>query len=668
MISCESPNFAAQMLRLGNISYHLPQGFLYKDISLFIDRGDKIGLCGKNGVGKSTLLGIISNQITPTEGEVTAEKKLTIGYLTQDIQIRKDVTVRAYMEGSNQEIQKMQERLSYVNDQLTERTDYESNEYSGLIEEVSEINDRLTVLDAHEFAEKIELVLKGLGFRNEDLDNLIGTFSGGWQMRVELAQLLVNNPDLLLIDEPTNHLDIVSIQWLEIYLKQFKGGLILISHDRRFLDTVTNRTIEIANQQLYDYKCNYSKYLVLHAEEMERAIQAKKNQDREIKRTEDLINKYRAKANKAAFAQSLIKKLDKVERIEIDSIERQTFNLRFALDNPSGKRVADIRELTQSYGDKQIFNKLDALLSRGDKIALLGPNGVGKSTLVKCLIDEIEYAGEVEYGHNVKIGYFAQDSPEGLDPNKTVFETVDAIAKGDKRKDIRNVLGAFLFGTDDVDKKVKVLSGGERTRLVICQLLFQDFNFLIMDEPTNHLDIQSKDILKEALNAYQGTLLLVSHDRDFLDGFSNKIWEIQEGKIREHYFGVNEFLSRLTFEGMNIDVKKPKKLSAGKAAKKAKKSEKSQISNKARFQSSKEEKTIRMRRRKLKSDLKKIEQKISGLEIQLKECTSKLEITPFDNTNAYNLALNELNESQLALDEAMVKWESISHELEVFEP
>ncbi len=656
------------MLRLGNISYHLPQGFLYKDISLFIDRGDKIGLCGKNGVGKSTLLGIISNQITPTEGEVTAEKKLTIGYLTQDIQIRKDVTVRAYMEGSNQEIQKMQERLSYVNDQLTERTDYESNEYSGLIEEVSEINDRLTVLDAHEFAEKIELVLKGLGFRNEDLDNLIGTFSGGWQMRVELAQLLVNNPDLLLIDEPTNHLDIVSIQWLEIYLKQFKGGLILISHDRRFLDTVTNRTIEIANQQLYDYKCNYSKYLVLHAEEMERAIQAKKNQDREIKRTEDLINKYRAKANKAAFAQSLIKKLDKVERIEIDSIERQTFNLRFALDNPSGKRVADIRELTQSYGDKQIFNKLDALLSRGDKIALLGPNGVGKSTLVKCLIDEIEYAGEVEYGHNVKIGYFAQDSPEGLDPNKTVFETVDAIAKGDKRKDIRNVLGAFLFGTDDVDKKVKVLSGGERTRLVICQLLFQDFNFLIMDEPTNHLDIQSKDILKEALNAYQGTLLLVSHDRDFLDGFSNKIWEIQEGKIREHYFGVNEFLSRLTFEGMNIDVKKPKKLSAGKAAKKAKKSEKSQISNKARFQSSKEEKTIRMRRRKLKSDLKKIEQKISGLEIQLKECTSKLEITPFDNTNAYNLALNELNESQLALDEAMVKWESISHELEVFEP
>ena len=639
------------MLRLGNVSYHLPQGYLYKDISLFIDRGDKIGLCGKNGVGKSTLLGIVSGQITPTEGELASEKNLSVGYLTQDIEIRKDVSARAYLESSNKEIKKLQERLDFVNQELTNRTDYESEEYMGLIEEVTEINDRLTVMDAHEFAEKIEMVMKGLGFRSEELDNLIGTFSGGWQMRIELAKLLVNNPDLLLIDEPTNHLDIVSIQWLESYLKNFKGGLVLISHDKRFLDNVTNRTIEIANQRLYDYKCNYSKYIVLHAEEMERAMQAKKNQDREIKRTEDLINKYRAKANKAAFAQSLIKKLEKVERIEIDNIERQAFNLRFMLESPSGKRVAHVKDLSQSYADKVIFREMEALLSRGDKIALLGPNGVGKSTLIKCMMEEVKYSGTIEYGHNVKIGYFAQDSAERLDPEKTVFDTVDEVAVGDKRKDIRNILGAFLFGADDVDKKVKVLSGGERTRLVICCLLFQDFNFLIMDEPTNHLDIQSKEILRDALDAYEGTLLLVSHDRDFLDGFSNKIWEIQEGKVREHYFGVNEFLDRLKFDGMNAAEKKSVKEKPQKESSQAKQS----------FQASKEEKA---RLRKLESDLKKVERKISELEGTVKEKTAELEVTPFDNTNAYNLVLNQLSEAQAQLEGKMAEWESISEELE----
>lgn len=642
------------MLRLGNVSYHLPQGFLYKEISLFIDRGDKIGLCGKNGVGKSTLLGIVSGQITPTEGELSSEKNLSIGYLTQDIEIRKDISARAYLESSNKEIKQLQERLDYVNQQLTSRTDYESEGYMGLIEEVTEINDRLTVLDAHEFAEKIETVMKGLGFKTEELDNLIGTFSGGWQMRIELAKLLVNNPDLLLIDEPTNHLDIVSIQWLEAYLKNFKGGLVLISHDKRFLDNVTNRTIEIANQRLYDYKCNYSKYLVLHAEEMERIIQAKKNQDKEIKRTEELINKYRAKANKAAFAQSLIKKLEKVDRIEIDNIERQAFNLRFSLDDPSGKQVAILSDLNQRYGDKVIFKDLEALLSRGDKVALLGPNGVGKSTLVKCMTDEVSYSGSIEYGHNVKIGYFAQDSAEKLDPEKSVFDAVDEIAIGDKRKDIRSILGAFLFGGDDIDKKVKVLSGGERTRLAICRLLFQDFNFLIMDEPTNHLDIQSKAILRDALDAYEGTLLLVSHDRDFLDGFSNKIWEIQDGQVREHYFGVNEFLERLKFDGMNAAEKKSVKA----------KPQKESSSSKQTFQASKEEKS---RLRKLESDLKKVERKIADLEIEVKEKTAKLEITSFEDTNAYNLVLNELSDAQSKLENCMSEWESVSEELDTLQ-
>ena len=461
------------MVRINNLSYHLPQGFLYKDISLFIDRGDKIGLTGKNGVGKSTLLGIISKQLTPSEGNVIIEKGISIGYLTQDIEIKKDISVRNYIQESNQEITRLNKRLDFVNHELTTRADYESESYSDLIHEVTEINDRLMVMDAHSFAERIEIVLKGLGFKQAEFDNEIGSFSGGWQMRVELAKLLVNNPEVLLIDEPTNHLDIVSIQWLENYLKNFKGGLVLISHDRRFLDNVTNRTVEIANQRLYDYKCNYTKYLVLHAEEMERTMQAKKNQDKEIKRTEDLINKYRAKANKASFAQSLIKKLDKVDRIEVDTIQRKAFNLRFTLENPSGKRVLDMNGLKKSFGTKKIFDGLEVVLARGEKIALLGPNGVGKSTLIKCITDENQFDGQLEFGHNVSVGYFAQDSAEKLDGEATVFDTIDAIAKGDKRKDIRSILGAFLFSGEESEKKVKVLSGGERTRLAICKLLFQ---------------------------------------------------------------------------------------------------------------------------------------------------------------------------------------------------
>ncbi|MBD3637838.1 MAG: ABC-F family ATP-binding cassette domain-containing protein [Crocinitomicaceae bacterium] len=634
------------MVRISALSYHLPQGYLYKDISLFIDRGDKIGLTGKNGVGKSTLLGLISKQLKPTEGNVIHEKGISLGYLTQDIEIPKDLTIRNYIEQSNKEVAGLQERLDFVNKELTTRTDYESDEYSGLIEEVTEINDRLTILDAHAIAERIELVLKGLGFKQDDIDKEIGSFSGGWQMRVELAKLLVNNPDVLLIDEPTNHLDIVSIQWLENYLINFKGGLVVISHDRRFLDNVTNRTVEIANQRLYDYKCNYSKYLVLHQEEMERTIAAKKNQDREIKRTEELINKYRAKANKAAFAQSLIKKLEKVDRIEIDTIERAAFNVKFTVDNPSGKRVLDIKKLSKSYGDKQIFKNLEVLLSRGEKIALLGPNGVGKSTLIKCITGDVDFEGTIERGHNVSIGYFAQDSAETLDQDKTVFETIDAIAKGDKRKDIRSILGAFLFSGEDVDKQVKVLSGGERTRLAICKLLFSDFNLLIMDEPTNHLDIQSKEILKDALKTYEGTLLLVSHDRDFLDGLSNKIWEIHPTSIKLHYFGVNEFLKRYEEE----DIVSNEKSNASKVT-----------NDKLGYKESKEQKA---QINKLENKIKKAEQEIEILEKEIAVKTLELEGTNYEEHSNYQELVSELNKLQSNLDENMEIWERSSAELE----
>lgn len=632
------------MIRLANLSYHLPQGFLYKNISMLINRGDKIGLTGKNGVGKSTLLKLFSKEIIPTDGSVISEKNITIGYLTQDIEIEKNITVREYIEKSNTEVTRLIERLTFVNNELVSRTDYESEHYNDLVHEITEINDRLTMLDAHLFAEKIEHVLKGLGFNTREFDNLIGSFSGGWQMRVELAKLLVNNPDVLLIDEPTNHLDIVSIQWLENYLKNFKGGLVLISHDRRFLDNVTNRTIEIANQRLYDYKCNYTKYLVLHAEELEHSMLAKKNQDREIKRTEDLINKYRAKANKAAFAQSLIKKLDKVERIEIDTIERKAFNLKFSLRNPSGKMVLDAKGLNKKYGDKILFNNLEVVLGRGEKIALLGPNGVGKSTLIKAVTKEIDFDGVLEFGHNVTIGYFAQDSAEKLNPEKTVFDTIDDIAQGDKRKDIRSTLGAFLFSGEDVEKKVKVLSGGERTRLAICKLLFQDFNFLIMDEPTNHLDISSKEILKEALTAYEGTMLLVSHDRDFLDGLSNKIWEIQDGKIRTHYFGVNEFLERINFDDMSSAIVPVQK-----------------ADNKINLQQKKEDKGIQ---KKLENHVKKLEREIESIEKELKDKTTELEATDFSNTNQLEKITADFKILETKLDVIMKEWENAVLELE----
>jgi ATP-binding cassette, subfamily F, member 3 len=635
------------MIRLANLSYHLPQGFLYKNISVFIDRGDKIGLTGKNGVGKSTLLRLLSGEIKPSEGAVVAEKNITVGYLTQDIQIEKDISVRAYLERSNTEVTRLQERLNHVNHQLVSRTDYESEGYSDLVHEVTEINDRLVMLEAHLFAEKIEHVLKGLGFKPTEFDNLIGSFSGGWQMRVELAKLLVNNPDVLLIDEPTNHLDIVSIQWLEMYLKNFKGGLVLISHDRRFLDNVTNRTIEIANQRLYDYKCNYTKYLVLHAEELERAMQAKKNQDREIKRTEDLINKYRAKASKAAFAQSLIKKLDKVERIELDTIERKAFNLKFNLANPSGRMVLEMKKLSKRYGTKQIFNGLDAVLGRGEKIALLGPNGVGKSTLIKAITRTTDFEGSIEYGHNVAIGYFAQDSAEKLNPEKTVFETIDDIAEGERRKDVRNILGAFLFGGEEIDKKVKVLSGGERTRLAICKLLFQDFNFLVMDEPTNHLDISSKEILKDALIAYEGTMLLVSHDRDFLDGLSNKIWEIQENKISTHYFGVNEFLERIKFDDLAV---------SGNQVAKTKTKD---LSN-----NGSQPKGDRALRKKLENQVKKAEREIEDLEQKLKTKANELESAEFSDNTIYQRISAEYAGIEQSLGEAMKTWEKLSTELE----
>ena len=531
------------MINLEKLGYYLPQGHLFQNVGLQINRGDKVGLVGKNGAGKSTLLKILSGRIKPTEGAVHLPKGTTIGYLTQDIKIDTSKTVFDFLNFSNERLNFIRTRLDDINHEIVERTDYENESYLILLDELSELNHEFQLIDGFQWEEKITTTLNGLGFSNEEMLRGLDTFSGGWKMRAELARILVNNPDVILLDEPTNHLDIISITWLENYLQKFEGAVIIISHDRLFLDNVTKRTLEISLGKVFDFPYAYSKYKEVRAEELERLGQAKKQQDKDIKQTEELINKFRAKSSKAAFAQSLIKKLEKTERIEIEKDVVSKMKLTFPLSVQPGKWVVELSDLGKSYGEKLLFKQVNITLGRGEKIALLGPNGVGKSTLLKAVMKQIDFDGIVEYGHNVNVTYFAQDQAENLDTEKTVYQTVDDVAKGDIRKDLRTILGTFLFGGEDVDKKVSVLSGGERTRLALCQLLLSPSNVLILDEPTNHLDIQSKEVLKRALQNYEGTFIIVSHDREFLNGLTNRIWDIEQNNLKIHHFTLNEYLS-----------------------------------------------------------------------------------------------------------------------------
>jgi ATP-binding cassette subfamily F protein 3 len=485
-----------------------------------VNSGDRIGLVGKNGAGKSTLLKLIAEWEKPTTGAIHKQKGMTVGFLTQDIEIDYTATVFNYLFYSNESLNYLRTKIDQINADLVTRTDYEAESYLNLLDELNACNDQFNILDGFQWEEKIATTLQGLGFFKLDFDKPLAAFSGGWKMRAELAKILVNRPNLLLLDEPTNHLDIVSIQWLENYLSKFEGAVIVISHDRLFLDNVTNRTWEISLGKILDFPYSYTKYKEFRAEELERMADAKKQQDKDIKHTQELIDKFRAKKNKAAFAQSLIKKLERTERIELESDAIARMNIFFPLNVQPGKWVLEMDQLGKAYGERTLFKGISLTVGRGEKIALLGPNGVGKSTLFKCLMKEIDHDGKVELGHNVKITYFAQDQAERLDKTKTIYETVDDVASGDVRKDLRSILGAFLFSGEDADKKVGVLSGGERTRLALCQLLLSPSNVLILDEPTNHLDIQSKQVLKRALQQYEGTFLIVSHDREFLDGLT----------------------------------------------------------------------------------------------------------------------------------------------------
>lgn len=625
---------------------------LFDNISFLINPKDRIGLAGKNGAGKSTLLKVLSGFQNPTRGDVSMPKSCRIGYLPQDMIHQHGRTVFEETETAYEEIQKLEHRIEEINHQLETRTDYESDSYAKLIEEQTEVYMRLDTLGAANRSEEIEKILKGLGFERKDFDRQTAEFSGGWRMRIELAKLLLQRPDILLLDEPTNHLDIEAIMWLEEFMDTFPGAVVLISHDKTFLDNVTNRTIEISNQKIYDYKTNYSRYLVLRQERREQQENAAKNQQRVIDQYEMLIDKNRAKASKAAFAQSLIKKLDKMERVEVDDEDNQSVYFRFPPPAHSGKIVLTVEHAGKAYGDKRIFKDAGFIITKGEKIGLVGRNGEGKSTMMKMIAKKVDFEGSITIGHSVLMGYFEQDQEEKLDPKKTVFETIDDAAVGEVRKQVRGLLGSFLFRGDDIDKKVQVLSGGERGRLALCKLLLEPYNLLLLDEPTNHLDIRSKDILKKALLDYEGTVVMVSHDRDFMKGICNRLFEFRDGGVKEHLCDIEEFMQKRKVERLNeLDLEKK----VQKEAKEVKKPAPVADEN---------AKAVEAEQKQLRSQLKRTEEAISALEAEIKACDTQLadegKYQELMNDKAF---FDNYTKLKSALDSEMEKWEALSAKL-----
>ena len=626
---------------------------LFDNISFLINPKDRIGLAGKNGAGKTTLLKILSGNQNPTKGEISMPKSCKIGYLPQDMIHQHGRTVFEETESAFQEIQQLEFRIIEINNQFETRTDYESKEYAQLIEEQTDVYTRLDMLGAGNVHEEIEKILKGLGFARKDFNRQTAEFSGGWRMRIELAKLLLQKPDILLLDEPTNHLDIEAIMWLEDFMETYSGSVMLISHDKTFLDTVTNRTIEISNQKIYDYKTNYSRYLVLRKERREQQENAAKNQQKLIDQTEVLIDKYRAKASKAAFAQSLIKKLDRMERVEVDDDDSQSMNFRFPAPAHSGKIVLTVENASKDYGPKHIFSGADFIITKGEKIGLVGRNGEGKSTMMKMIAKKVDFEGKIVLGHSVLMGYFEQDQEEKLDPKKTVFETIDEAAVGEVRRQVRGLLGSFLFRGDDIDKKVQVLSGGERGRLALCKLLLEPYNLLLMDEPTNHLDIRSKDILKRALIDYEGTVIMVSHDRDFMKGICDRLFEFRDGHVKEYLCDIEEFMQIRKVERLNeLDLDKTGRVKETPEIKKDVTT--SVVEKESSKQNEAEQKQIR-------SQIKKAEENITALEQKIKECDEKL-----SNAAEYEKLMNDktffANYEKLKkdLETEMEKWEELS--------
>lgn len=554
------------MISIENLTVEFSAKALFDKVCYVINKRDRIALVGKNGAGKSTMLKIIAGLQEPTSGMVAIPKETTIGYLPQHMIHNDDTTVKQEASKAFYRVLHLQQRLAQLNVQLCERTDYDSDSYMALIEEVSHLNEQLDMQGGGNFDAAVEKTLMGLGFLRSDFDRPTNEFSGGWRMRIELAKILLQQPDVLLLDEPTNHLDIESIQWLEEFMAGYSGAVVLVSHDRRFLDTVTKRTIEISLGKIYDYKANYSTYVELRKERREQQLRAYQNQQKEIADTEAFIERFRYQATKAIQVQSRIKQLEKIQRIEIDEEDNSSLRLKFPPAPHSGSYPIIMENVSKSYGEHVVFSGVDLTINRGDKVAFVGKNGEGKSTLVKCIMNEItDYTGNLQLGHQVKIGYFAQNQASLLEETRTVFETIDYVAVGDIRTKIRDILGAFMFGGEASDKKVKVLSGGERSRLAMIRLLLEPVNLLILDEPTNHLDMRSKDVLKQAIKDFGGTVIVVSHDREFLDGLVDKVYEFGGGKVREHLGGIYDFLATKKMESLKEFEREKSKVESQKS-------------------------------------------------------------------------------------------------------
>lgn len=654
------------MLSISNIAVHFGQRTLFENLDLFIGLRERVGLVGRNGAGKSTLLKIIAGVNPPSTGTVTMPKGSKVGYLPQEMDHNEDATILEEASSAFIEVQDLETRLEQITKELGERTDYESIEYGRLIEELTTTNERIDILGGASQEEQVQRILQGLGFVPEDMGRKMSEFSGGWKMRVELAKLLLASPELLLLDEPTNHLDLESIEWLEGFLLQSSSSILLISHDRAFLDNLTTRTIEITPIKLFDFKSSFTKYQVWREEERMRQEQAYKNQQKYIEDTEVLINKFRAKKNKAAFAQSLIKKLDKLERIEVDAMDKADIRFRFPSAPRSGKVSIEASNLSKSYDGKPVFEGLDFILARQQKVALVGKNGAGKTTLTRIFMGLASHSGDLTIGHNVDIGYYAQNQAEELDGELTVYETLDDVAVGEIRKRLRSILGAFLFSGEDADKKVKVLSGGEKARLALCKLLLHPYNLLILDEPTNHLDIRAKGVLKEALQAFDGTLIVVSHDRDFLNSLTELVYEVKPNGLKQYIGDIKQFLhekhanSIRAYEsekGVNIPTPQAKHTSE-KRVNTNKKND--GISNKESYRARKE---LERQERKDQNRFKKLEGIISEKETALKSLDAEIAALGTDDRAKMTELSYQYETVQNELSNAMEEWSLLGEKL-----
>ena len=637
------------MISIRNLGVEFNSTPLFNNVSFVINKRDKIALVGKNGAGKSTMLKIIAGLQSPTSGVVATPKDLTIGYLPQQMVITDERTVVEEVRTVFGHLDEMKSRLKCLNSRLAESTDYDSEEYAELIDKISNLSDIIAMEESENGEAELEKMLLGLGFVRTDFDRNTSEFSGGWRMRIELAKILLMRPDVLLLDEPTNHLDIESIQWLETFLKQKANIVVLVSHDRAFIDNVTTRTIEISCGKIYDYQVNYSKYVVLHQERIEQQKRAYDNQQKQIQQTEKFIERFRYKATKSVQVQSRIKQLAKIEEIEVDDVDNSHLNLKFPPAPRSGDYPIICENVKKAYGEHVVFSNVEFTIKRGDKVAFVGKNGEGKSTLVKCIMNEIPFDGTLKIGHNVKIGYFAQNQASLLDGEISVFDTIDRVAVGDIRTRIRDILGAFMFGGEASEKKVKVLSGGEKTRLAMIRLLLEPVNLLILDEPTNHLDMRTKDILKQAIKEFEGTVIVVSHDRDFLDGLVDKVYEFGGGKVREHLGGIYDFLQSKQLSSLQ-------ELERKNSLKQSTLIEEQSSTGKLSYAEKKERERLF---RKAEKKLAEAEKVVESLEIELSDIEAKLA----SGTNDNDLFLRH-GDVKKKLENAMSEWELAGMELE----